>query len=165
MYRCCSQEFAYRSAREGDATLHRRLRKLGYKRRRVGYRHWHILLRREGIMINRKKTRRIYRVVGSAARRRRKRSVGSRAPAPVLARPNQRWSQDFVGDQMASVREFRVLNAVDYVTRECLAAAPYTSITGQRVARELTRLINQRRKPGMFTSDNGSELTNSAAVT
>ena len=65
----------------------------------------------------------------------------------MLALPNQRWSLDFVHDQMASGRRFRVLNIVDDVTPECLAAVPDTSISGRRVVRELTELIRQRGKP------------------
>ena len=107
-------------------------------------------------MINRKKTQRLYKEEGLAVRRRRsrRRAVGTRAPAPVLALPNQRWSLDFVHDQMASGRRFRVLNVVDDVTRECLAAVPDTSISGRRVVRELTKLIAQRGRPGMIVSDN-----------
>src|SRR3546814_16498875 len=60
---------------------------------------------------------------------------------------------------MASGRRFRVLNIVDDVTRECLAAVPDTSISGRRVVRELTELIAQRGKPGMIVSDNGTALT------
>jgi transposase InsO family protein len=82
----------------------------------------------------------------------------------VLALPNQRWSLDFVHDQMASGRRFRVLNIVDDVTRECLAAVPDTSISGRRVVRELTELIRLRGKPGMIVSDNGTELTCNAVL-
>ena len=46
-----------------------------------------------------------------------------------------------VHDQMANTCRFRVLNIVDDVTRECLEAIPDTSISGVRVARELTALI------------------------
>ncbi|WP_117352367.1 IS3 family transposase [Blastomonas fulva] len=156
----------YRSIRDDDGALREKLRGLANQRRRFGYRRLHILLRREGVMINRKKTQRLYREEGLAVRRRRsrKRAVGTRAPAPVLALPNQRWSLDFVHDQMASGRRFRVLNVVDDVTRECLAAVPDTSISGHRVVRELTRLIAQRGKPGMIVSDNGTELTSNAVL-
>src|SRR3546814_14058855 len=65
---------------------------------------------------------------------------------------------------MASGRRFRVLNIVDDVTRECLAAVPDTSISGRRVVRELTELIAQRGKPGMIVSDNGTELTSNAVL-
>ena len=63
---------------------------------------------------------------------------------------------------MASGRRFRVLNVVDDVTRECLAAVPDTSISSLRVVRELAELISQRGKPGMNVSDNGTELTSNA---
>lgn len=59
-------------------------------------------------------------------------------------------------------RRFRVLNIVDDVTRECLAAIPDTSISSVRVARELTAPIEQRGKPGMIVSDNGTEFTSHA---
>jgi transposase InsO family protein len=78
--------------------------------------------------------------------------------------PNQRWSLDFVHDQMATGRRFRVLNVVDDVTRECLAAVPDTSISGKRVVRELTDLIVRRGKPGTIVSDNGTELTSNAVL-
>src|SRR3546814_6355901 len=94
-------------------------------------------------MINRKKTQRLYREEGLAVRRRRnrRRAVGTKAPAPVLALPNQRWSRDFVHDQLISGRRFRVLNIVDDVTRECLRAVPDTSISWRRVVnRKSTRL-------------------------
>ena len=71
-------------------------------------------------------------------RRARRRAIGTRAPIVVEAKANARWSLDFVHDQLANGRRFRVLNIVDDVTRECLAAIPDTSISGRRVARELT---------------------------
>ena len=140
----------YRSTRDNDAQRREKLRELANQRRRFGYRRLHILLRREGVMINRRKTQRLYKEEGLAVRRRRsrKRAVGTRAPAPVLALLNQRWSLDFVHDQMASGRRFRVLNIVDDVTRECLRAVPDTSISGRRVGRELTDLIAERGNPG-----------------
>ncbi len=50
----------------------------------------------------------------------RRRAVGTRAPILVEAKANARWSLDFVHDQFACGRRFRVLNIVDDVTRECL---------------------------------------------
>ena len=156
----------YQSRRGDDDELREKLRVLAHQRRRFGYRRLHILLRQDGIAINHKKTQRLYREEGLTVRRRkgRKRAVGARAPAPVIALPNQRWSLDFVHDQLASGRRFRVLNVVDDVTRECLAAVPDTSISGKRVVRELTDLIAMRGKPGMIVSDNGTELTSNAVL-
>jgi hypothetical protein len=97
---------------------------------------------------------RLYREEGLTVRKRkaRRKAVGTRAPILVEARPNARWSLDFVHDQFANGQRFRVLNVVDDVTRECLAAIPDTSISGRRVARELTALIERRGKPGMIVS-------------
>ena len=69
-----------------------------------------------------------------------------------------------VHDQFANGRRFRILNIVDDVTRECLAAIPDTSISGKRVARELMGLIGTRGKPGMIVSDNGTEFTSNAIL-
>lgn len=97
-------------------------------------------------------------------RRGRRRAVSARAPAPVLALPNQRWSLDFAYDQLATGRRFRVLNIVDYVTRECVRALVDTSISGKRVARELADLVAQRSAPQMIVSDNGTELTSNSVL-
>jgi hypothetical protein len=102
----------YRSCGADDGDLRSRLRELARQRRRFGYQRLHILLRRDGITINHKKTQRLYREEGLTVRRRkgRKRAVGVRAPASVLALPNQRWSLGFVHDQLVTGRRLRVLN-------------------------------------------------------
>ena len=73
-------------------------------------------------------------------------------------------SLDFVHDQLACGRRFRILNIVDDVTRECLAAIPDTSISGRRVTRELIAVIEERGKPRMIVSDNGTEFTSNAVL-
>jgi transposase InsO family protein len=125
-----------------------------------------ILLRREREASGINRIYRLYREEGLTVRKRRarRRAVGTRAPILVEAKPNARWSLDFVHDQFACGRRFRVLNIVDDVTRECLAAIPDTSISGRRVARELTELIAQRGKPGMIVSDHGTEFTSNAIL-
>ena len=154
----------YRSRRPPETELRERLRGLANERRRFGYRRLFILLRREGEASGVNRIYRLYREEGLGVRKRkgRKRAIGVRAPLLVEAKPNARWSLDFVHDQMANGRRFRILNVVDDVTHECLASIPDTSISGQRVARELTVLIERRGRPGMIVSDNGTELTSHA---
>ena len=156
----------YRSRRAPDTVLRGRLRDLANERRRFGYRRLFVLLRREGEPSGINRIYRLYREEGLTVRKRkaRRKAVGTRAPILVEARPNARWSLDFVHDQFANGQRFRVLNVVDDVTRECLAAIPDTSISGRRVARELTDLIERRGKPGMIVSDNGTELTSNAIL-
>jgi putative transposase len=117
--------------------LRGRLRELAAEQRRFGYRRLHILLRAEGHVLNRKKTQRLYRKEGLTVRKRkgRKRATGMRTPILVEARPNARWSVDFVLDQLSNGRRFRTLNVIDDVTKECLVAIADTSISGRSVAR------------------------------
>ena len=154
----------HRSRRPPETALRGRLRDLANERRRFGYRRLFILLRQEGERSGKNRIYRLYREEGLTVRKRRarRRAVGTRAPIPVEAAANARWSLDFVHDQFANGRRFRILNVVDDVTRECLAAIPDTSISGRRVARELTRLIARRGKPEMIVSDNGTEFTSNA---
>ena len=154
----------YRSCRPPDTELRTHLRDLAHERKRFGYRRLFILLRQDGEPSGINRIYRLYREEGLTVRKRRsrRRAVGTRAPIVVEAAANARWSLDFVHDQLACGRQFRILNIVDDVTRECLAAIPDTSISGRRVARELTALIERRGKPGMIVSDNGTEFTSNA---
>ena len=156
----------YRSRRPPEVELRAQIRDLANARKRFGYRRLFILLRQAGEPSGVNRIYRLYREEGLSVRKRRsrKRAVGTRALIPIEAKANARWSLDFVHDQLASGRRFRVLNIVDDATRECLAAIPDTSISGRRVARELTVLIGRRGKPGMIVSDNGTEFTSNAML-
>jgi putative transposase len=156
----------YRSRRPDDAAVRVRLRELASVRRRFGYRRLHILLTREGIAMNHKKLRRLYREERLQVRRRggRKRAVGTRAPMTVPQGPNQRWSVDFLSDALADGRRFRIFAVVDDFTRECLALVADTSLPGLRVARELEAIVAVRGRPAMIVSDNGTELTSLAML-
>jgi putative transposase len=156
----------YRHRRPDDAALRERLRSLAAERRRFGYRRLHILLRREGTKVNHKRLRRIYADERLQVRRRggRKRALGTRAPMVLPQGPNQRWSLDFVSDMLTDGRRFRILAVVDDFTRECLCLVADTSLSGQRVARELDAIIARRGRPLSCVSDNGTELTSVAIL-
>jgi putative transposase len=156
----------YQAIRVDDAVLRERMKAIAHERRRFGYRRLHVLLRREGHLVNHKRLFRIYREEKLVVRRRggRKRAMGTRAPMLIPMAPNQRWSLDFVSDQMTDCRRFRVLTVVDDCTRECLALVADTSLSGLRVARELEALIASRGKPTMIVSDNGTEFTSNAIL-
>src|SRR6476469_1167166 len=161
---CCRMTVRYQTTRADDAGLRQRMKAIAHERRRFGYRRLHVLLKREGYVINHKRLFRLYREEKLAVRRRggRKRAIGTRAPMTVPMAPNDRWSLDFVSDQLTDGRRFRILTVVDDCTRECLALVADTSLSGVRVARELDRLMIPRGKPRMVVSDNGSELTSNA---
>ena len=156
----------YQATRPDDGAIRERLKALAQERRRFGYRRLHVLLRREGQVVNRKRVQRIYREERLTVRRRggRKRAMGTRAPIETPLAANQRWSLDFVSDQMTDGRRFRILTVIDNCTRECLALVADTSLSGRRVARELDAIIAQRGRPDMIVSDNGTEYTSNAIL-
>jgi putative transposase len=156
----------YRSIRASDAAHRLRIRELAAVRRRFGYRRLHYLLKNEGVAMNLKRFRRLYREEGLQVRKRggRKRAIGTRAPIALPSGPNQRWSLDFVSDSFTDGRRFRVLAVVDDCTRECLALLADTSLSGARVARELDAIIARRGRPKTIVSDNGTEFTSMAIL-
>ncbi|MGC1563749.1 MAG: IS3 family transposase [Bradyrhizobium sp.] len=164
---CERMTVRYRSRRLDDPRLRGRLLALARERRRFGYRRLLIFLRREGFVVNHKRLFRIYREERLMVRKRggRKRALGTRTPMPGAALPNDRWSLDFVSDQLVSGRRFRILAIYDDCTRECLTAVADVSLSGRRVARELHLLISTRARPRSIISDNGTELTSNAILT
>lgn len=66
---------------------------------------------------------------GARRRRGRRRAIGARTPIVVPRELNQRWSLDFVSDQLANGRRFRLLNVIDGFDSECLAAVPDFSLS------------------------------------
>jgi putative transposase len=138
---CYRMTIRYQTTRADDAGLRQRMKAIAHERRRFGYRRLHVLLKREGYVINHKKLFRLYREEKLAVRRRggRKRAIGTRAPMLIPMAPNDRWSLDFVSDQLTDCRRFRILTVVDDCTRESAALVADTSLSGVRVARELDR--------------------------
>lgn len=136
------------------------------QRKRFGYRRIHLLLKMEGIKMNHKRVYRLYKELGLKVNKRahRKRAVGSRGTLVKANSPNMTWSLDFVSDALSDGRRIRILTVVDDFTRECIKLTVDTSLTGQRVAHELTKLIHKRGKPSFIRSDNGTELTSKAIL-
>lgn len=145
----------YAARRDDDAQLREALRQTAAERRRFGYRRIHVMLERQGWVMNLKKLRRLYAEEKLQVKRRggRKRAVGTRRPLSVPDGPNQRWSMDFVSDAFTDGRRFRIFTLVDDFSRECLALVADTSLSGRRVARELDAVIARRGRPRTCVSD------------
>jgi putative transposase len=147
-----------------DGLLRTRLRELAAQRPRFGYRRLHVLLRREGIVINHKRLERLYREEGLAVRCRKRKALRpirrGRPPAPQGA--NEQWALDFLQDALASGRTIRLLSVIDVYTREALALEVDTSLPGSRVVGVLERLRGERPLPTQLVLDNGPELISRA---
>ena len=121
----------------------------------------HDILRREGLVVNKKRTERIYyRVMGLSLRRRRRRSKAKheRGARVEATQPNERWAVDFVHDSLWTGRKIRSLTVIDVFTKECLAIAVDTSLTGRQVVSILTKIAEVRGFPKYIMADNGSEF-------
>ena len=143
----------YRSRRDPQDGLRLRLRDLAAVRPRYGYRRLHILLRREGMTINHKIVLRLYREENLQVRTKRRRKVTARPRVrlPAPSELNHRWSLDFVSDELASGRRFRVLTVIDMHSRECLALAAGVSLPATTVTRVLDGVIAKRGVPVALT--------------
>ena len=140
--------------------LRQRLKELAEKHRRYGHIRLYVLIRREGLVVNHKRTERIYRAEGLSLRIRRRRKFATvvRNPLPPAIRPNERWAMDFISDSLWCGRKFRTLSIVDTYSRECLNVEADTSLPGQRVVRALDRLADLKGLPESIRVDNGPEF-------
>ena len=159
-----SSVYHYQPKPRNDDVVRRCLRELAEKRKRFGSPRLHILLKREGLVINHKRTERLYREEGLVLRRKRRRkgAAGARVILPPPQRVNERWSMDFITDSIVTGRRFRALTIVDDYTRECPTIEVDTSLGGRRVVGVLDRLADSRGLPEAITIDNGPEFTGRA---
>jgi len=157
-----SRSAAWRKLRGRDDTrLRSRLRQLAEQYPRYGCPTLHDMLVIEGQVANHKRTYRIYCEEGLQVRtKKRKKIVRPRVPMLVPGTVNQRWSMDFVSDQLANGRRYRILNIVDDFSREYVLKVVDFSISGARVARELDCIA--RKLPMTIVCDNGPEFTSKA---
>ena len=156
----------YQSKRVDNEGGRNAIKRISRERRRFGYRRINIMLRREKIVMNHKKLRRIYAEEKLQVRRRggRKHALGTRRPMGVPDGPNQRWSLDFVSDAFTDGRRFHILTVDDDFTKENVLLVPDTSISGLRVTRELDQAFADRGQPKTIVSDNGTEFTSMAIL-
>jgi putative transposase len=153
--------YHYRSRRPGQAGLEQRIREICETRVRYGYRRVHVLLRREGWMIDQKKTRRIYNELSLQLRNKTpKRRVKAklRDDRREAVRANETWAMDFVHDQLATGRRLRVLTIVDTFSRYVPALDARFSYRGEDVVATLERVCGEVGTPKTIRVDQGSEF-------
>jgi putative transposase len=147
---------------ESNERLRTRLRELAEERRRWGYRRLHVLLQREGWVVNIKRIYRIYVEEKLIVRRRKRRHRICAQVRVLLAAPsrvNEAWTMDFLHDALATGRKLRTLSIEDAYTREMLAIEVNTSLPALRVVRVLEKLRQERGLPERIVIDHGTEFT------
>lgn len=154
----------YDARPDNDTELRERLKELSETKRRYGCGRLHLLVRREGLVVNHKRTERIYREERLTLRIRRRKKLASqgRIELPKAERINDRWAMDFVCDALSNGRRIRLLPIIDTYTRECLRIEVDTSIGGKRVAAILSQIGAMRGLPDHILVDNGPEFASNA---
>jgi putative transposase len=156
--------YAKKTARD-RSVLRLRTRDIGHARTRFGYLRIHVMLRREGWPVNKKRVYRWYRLEGLQIRmrvRRRKHMCLHRDPVPQAQRTHERWSMDFVHDQLFDGRSFHVLTLVDQFSRPSPLLEPNSSFCGRDVVAALDGAIARTGTPTSITVDHGTEFTSKA---
>ena len=154
--------YRYKSRRNPDTALRKRIKEIAQTRLRYGFLRIHTLLRREGWPINVKRVYRIYCEEGLNLRTKRPRrcvSASHRLERPELTHIDQCWSMDFVADELFNGRRIRALTVVDNFSRECLCIHVNHRMTGNDVvnAMEELRVLHDRCSKRIQV-DNGSEF-------
>jgi putative transposase len=157
--------YYYKSLKTDQVFLRVRMKEIAYSRVRYGYRRIHVLLRREGWMVNHKKIYRLYCLEWLNLRYkkpRRHKSSSQRIVRLPANQVNECWTMDFMFDQLFNGVKFRFLTLVDIFSRECLAIKVGQKMTGENVAHVRQEVLEQRGKPRQIFLDNGSEFISKA---
>jgi len=143
-----------RSVANDQSALRMRIRDIAHRRPRFGYQRIHVMLRREGWLVNKKRVRRLYRLDGLQLRmrvRRRKHMCLHRGVVPQAQRTHERWSMDFVHDQLFDGRPFRMLTVVDQFSRQSVLIKPRFGFSGRDVVAALDLVLEHTGTPLSIT--------------
>ena len=150
----------YKSRKTPDDELVRdRLRCIAQERPRFGWRRIRILLKREGIVMNHKRLRRIYCEERLQVRPRKKRRVRLIRGNVSRHRRSSMKSGGWISwtTYLMTKRKVRLLTIEDRFSREGLALDPDFSLTSRRVIRTLDDIADIRGYPARLRVDNGPE--------
>jgi putative transposase len=154
--------YHYRSRKPEQAVLRKRIRELCATRIRYGYRRFHVLLRREGWMINHKRTRRLYRLEGLQMRykpprgRVKAKLRDDRGPATG---PNQIWAMDWMYDELFDGRRLWILTVVDIWSKVCPVLRVCRIATAAEAIDALEEAKHRHGLPQFIRVDQGSQFT------
>ena len=151
----------YRHKRDTQAVLRQKIREIAENRVRWGYRRIHVLLRREGWVINAKRVYRLYCLEGLQLRNKtpkRKVSAKLRNDRTRAGRQNEVWAMDFMSDQLFDGTRLRILTIVDAYTRFSPAIEVRKSYRADDVVNTLERVTRKYGVPKEIRVDNGPEF-------
>ena len=149
--------FTYKHRGKNDEPLSMRMQDLAGQHKRWGLISIHDVCKREGLVVNRKRSHRLYCKLKLQIRfrPRRKKVNVMRVPIAKPTAPNQVWSMDFIHDRLENGRKLKIFNIVDDFSRVCLGQIVSDSITGKRLVEFFEGL---EETPRVLRCDNGPEF-------
>ncbi|WP_414441765.1 IS3 family transposase [Burkholderia sp. 22PA0106] len=154
--------YFYQPHPRDDRAERQRIRDIAETRIRYGVERIHVLLRREGWLINHKKTYRIYCEEKLNLRRKRPRrrvAAAHRMERPEISTVNTCWSMGFVADQLFNGQKICALTVVDNFSRESVAITVDYALKAADVVATMNHLKSRPGKPtdnAFIESFNGS---------
>ena len=153
--------YHYKSRKDGQAVLRKRIREIAETRVRYGYRRIHVLLQREGWRINHKRTYRLYCEEGLQMRNKtpkRRASAKLREDRRPASAPGEVWAMVFMADQLFNGQRIRVLAIVDVFSKVSPAIGVGFSHKGCDVVETLEEAVKEHGCPQRIRVDNGPEF-------
>jgi len=152
--------YRYQPNPDRDQQVIEALVALAHQKPEFGFKKLFELLRRRGHRWNHKRVHRLYCALKLNKRRKGKRRLPTRNPAPLIVseKVNECWSADLMSDALWCGRRFRTFNVVDDFNREALMIEVDLNLPAERVIRVLERIAEWRGYPQKLRLDNGPEL-------
>nr|WP_246433931.1 IS3 family transposase [Spirochaeta isovalerica] len=153
--------YLYTPKPNDDEKIIKEIYKILEKSQKYGCEMVHMKLRQKKILINHKRTERIYREQGLQIKtraRRKKIAAVERQPVELPENPGVVWAMDFVSDSVAHRRKLKILTVIDPVSNRSPLIHPAFSINGKEVANRLEIAKEEHGKPEYIQCDNGPEF-------
>jgi len=159
--------FFYRPKRpEKDRVLAQKIKDLAFRYPSFGYRRIWALPRKEGLCVNQKRVRRIYKELHLELPvfkpKRRSRKATKDFVLTEVQRPGERWSKAFTEVRCEDGYRIRILNFIDDASRYFLGYLAQRSILGRDAARFLGEFCRRYGPPRELRRDDGPEFRSRA---
>jgi putative transposase len=153
--------YLYKPRSGEQADLKQWIKEIAETRVRYGYRRIHVLLVREGWIVNPKRIYRLYNELGLQLRKKppkRRVKAKLREDRCEATSHNETWAMDFVHDQLCTGRKLRILTVVDTFSRFSPTIDPRYTCRGEDVVQTLEKVCKRVGYPSTIRVDQGSEF-------
>jgi len=151
----------YSAVKRNDTRLREKIKELANRHKRYGSPRIQVLLRKEGFIVNHKKTERIYKEENLSLRTKKKKKLPLKERTNMVSatRPNEIWSMDFMSDSLSRGSRYRILTVIDNYSRFSPGIEVSFSIPSQRIISCLENMASEHGYPERIRLDNGPEFT------